>query len=113
MDDDKLIERLEEGVREAEELLQRRKQALAALKGKSPSAKRTPGSGSRGFRPTSIPGHAYAVLKGKPALSLEELTVAVKKYKPEVDSRGVSVALSKYVRNGRHFAIVEGKYTAK
>jgi hypothetical protein len=111
MDDDKLIERLEEGVREAEELLHRRKQALAALKGKAAA---TGKKGSRGFRPTSIPAYAYAALKGKAPLSLDDLTAVVKKNKPDVDSRGVSIALSKYIRKGQYFALDEqGKYLAK
>ena len=58
MDDDKLIERLEEGVREAEELLRRRRQALAALKGRIGGKK-----AARGLRPGSIPALAQSALR--------------------------------------------------
>lgn len=111
MEDAELIAKLQEKVREAEDLLRRRKEALAALKGKGSAS----GSGKvRGFRGSSIPAIAYAALKGKLPLSLEELTAAVKKTKSAVDSRIVSIALSKYVRNGQHFIIHEdGKYAAK
>jgi hypothetical protein len=105
MDDDKLIEKLEEGVREAEELLHRRKQALAALKGKSTtqSAKKAP----RGLRAGSLPALAAAALKAaKAPLSLEELAEVLKK-----EPRDVSLALSRYVRNGKYFQVSdEGKY---
>jgi hypothetical protein len=111
MDDSKLIEELQEKVREAAELLRRRKEALAALQGKSSSAKN---NRSRGFREGSIPAAAYAALKGKPSLSLDELTIAIKGKTKAKDSRDVSVALSKYVRDGKYFAIDEdGKYGAK
>jgi hypothetical protein len=110
MDDDKLIERLEEGVREAEELLQRRKQALAALKGKSSSGKK----GVRGLRPGSIPALAQAALKLKQPATLEELTGQIKKTDTDADARKVSLALSRYVRLGRFFAVTEeGKYHLK
>lgn len=111
MDDDKLIERLEEGVREAEELLQRRKQALAALKGKAGAGKKV----TRGLRPGSIPALAQAALKGfKTPATLDELTAFIKKSDADVDARKVSLALSRYVRQGRFFAITEeGKYHLK
>lgn len=110
MDDDKLIERLEEDVREAEALLQRRKQALAALKGKAGAGKK----GARGLRPGSIPALAQAALKGKQPTILEELTVLIKKSDADADTRKVSLALSRYVRLGRIFAInEEGKYHLK
>lgn len=110
MEDSDLIEELKRKVEEAEELLRRRKEALAALRGKANSGKR----GTRGLRPGSIPAIAQGALKGRQALTLEELTAAVKKVKPDVDSRGVSIALSKYVRKGQHFVINEdGRYAAK
>lgn len=110
MNDDKLIERLEEGVREAEDLLQRRKQALAALKGKSGSGKK----GARGLRPGSIPALAQAALKSLRQATLEELTTQIKKSDNNADTRKVSLALSRYVRTGRIFAITEeGKYHLK
>ena len=112
MDDAKLIEELQEKVREAEEILRRRKEALAALKGKSNASTR--GGRSRGFRVGSIPAIAHLTLKGKPSLSLEDLTAAIKRVKPDIETRDVSVALSKYVRKGQHFVIDEaGKYSAK
>lgn len=111
MEDSELIAQLQEKVREAEDLLRRRKEALAALKGKGSASKNAK---VRGFRGSSIPAIAHAILKGKPPLSLEDLTAAVKKTKPAVDSRIVSIALSKYVRNGQHFIIHEdGRYAAK
>ena len=112
MDDSRLIEELQEKVREAEEILRRRKDALAALKGKTGSGKN---SRARGFREKSIPALAYAALKGKQSLSLDELTAIVKKGTERVkDARGLSIALSKYVRNGQYFVIHEdGKYGAK
>jgi hypothetical protein len=111
MDDSKLIEELQEKVKEAAELLRRRKEALAALQGKSGGIKN---NRSRGFRAGSIPAAAYAALKGKQPMSLDDLTAAIKKTKSDVDSRGVSLALSKYVRNGQHFTINEdGNYAAK
>lgn len=110
MDDDNLIERLEEGVREAAELLQRRKQALAALKGKTAVGRK----GVRGLRIGSIPALAQAALKGKQPATLEELTVQIKKIDADVDARKVSLALSRYVRLGRIFAVTEeGKYQLK
>lgn len=113
MDDDKLIERLEEGVREAEELLRRRKQALAALKGKAGS--NTKGGRTRGFRLGSIPALAFAALKAsRQPMSLDELTIYLKKANPELQPRTVSLALSRYVRIGQHFvANEEGKYSLK
>jgi hypothetical protein len=113
MDDDKLIERLEEGVREAEELLRRRKDALAALKGKAGAGKK--GGRIRGLRPGSIPALALAALKGlKQPVSLEELTVHLKKTNASLDARKVSIALSRYVRLGQHFIVTdEGKYGVK
>jgi hypothetical protein len=113
MDDDKLIEKLEEGVREAEELLRRRKEALTALKGKAAPGKR--GGRSRGLRPGSIPALAQAALKsGKQAMTLEDLTTQLKKTDAELDSRKVSLALSRYVRLGQYFAVAEdGKYGLK
>lgn len=111
MEDAELIAQLQEKVREAEDLLRRRKDALAALKGKGNPSKN---GQVRGFRGTSIPSIAHAALKGKPPLSLEELTAAVKKAKPDVDTRTVSIALSKYVRKGQHFVVhPDGKYGAK
>ena len=110
MDDEQLIERLEEGVREAQELLQRRKQALAALKGKTGAGKK----GARGLRPGSIPALAQAALKGKQPMTLDELTAQIKKTDAEADTRKVSLALSRYVRLARIFAITEeGKYHLK
>lgn len=113
MDDSKLIEELQDKVREAAELLRRRKEALAALQGKSGSGKN---NRSRGFREGSIPAAAHAVLKGKQPLSLDDLAAAIKgKTKGTVkDSRALSVALSKYVRDGKYFVIhADGKYGAK
>jgi hypothetical protein len=113
MDDSKLIEELQEKVRDAAELLRRRREALAALQGKSGAGK---SSRTRGFRPNSIPAVAYNALKGKQPLSLEDLTAAIKgKTKASVkEPRDVSVALSKYVRDGKYFVIHEdGKYGAK
>jgi hypothetical protein len=107
MDDDKLIEKLEEGVREAEEVLQRRKQALAALKGKtSASGKKAP----RGLRPGSLPAMALAALKtAKVPLSLDELAAHIKK-----EPREVSLALSRYVRQNKYFQVSdEGKYAPR
>jgi len=110
MDDDKLIDRLEEGVREAEELLHRRKQALAALKGRVGVGKKA----ARGLRPGSIPALAQAALKTKQPATLEELTAQIKKTDTDADTRKVSLALSRYVRLGRVFAITEeGKYHLK
>jgi hypothetical protein len=113
MDDDKLIERLEEGVREAEELLRRRKDALAALRGKTGAGKK--GGRVRGLRPGSIPAVAQAALKNlKQPISLDELTTHLKKANPTLDPRKLSIALSRYVRLGQHFAIdADGKYSLK
>lgn len=111
MDDDKLIERLEEGVREAEELLRRRKEALSALKGKT--GKR--GGRPRGFRPGSIPALAQAALKtAKQPISIDDLTAHLKKTNSALDSRKVSLALSRYVRLGQYFTVADdGKYSLK
>jgi len=110
MDDSDLIEELQQKVREAEELLRRRKEALAALKGKSASAKK----GSRGFRPGSIPALTHAALKTAKQLSLDDLVNHLKKTNASLDARKVSIALSRYVRSGQHFAVnEEGKYSLK
>jgi hypothetical protein len=113
MDDDKLIERLEEGVREAEELLRRRRDALAALKGKTLSGKK--GGRVRGLRPGSIPAIVQAALKSsKQSLTLADLETHLKKTHPELDSRKISLALSRYVRLGQYFTVAEdGKYSLK
>jgi len=113
MDDDKLIERLEEGVREAEELLRRRKDALAALKGKTAGGKR--GGRARGLRPGSIPALAQSALKNyKAPVSLEDLTTHLKKTNTSLDARKLSIALSRYVRQGQYFVVGEdGKYSLK
>jgi len=112
MDDDRLIEKLEEGVREAEELLRRRKQALAALKGKASNSGK---KAARGLRPGSTPALAQAALKSvKQALSLDDLTTYMKKTDASLDSRKVSLALSRYVRLGQYFTVSEdGKYSLK
>jgi hypothetical protein len=111
MEDAELIAELQQKVRDAEELLRRRKEALAALRGKSGAGKK----GSKGLRPGSIPALASAALKTlKQPLSLEELTTHLKKTNPSLDSRKVSIALSRYVRLGQHFAMnEEGKYSLK
>jgi len=113
MDDEKLIERLEEGVREAEELLRRRKDALAALKGKAGGGKR--GGRIRGLRLGSIPALALAALRSlKQPVELDDLTAHLKKTNASLDARKVSIALSRYVRLGQHFVITEeGKYGLK
>jgi hypothetical protein len=113
MDEDKLIEQLEEAVREAEELLQRRKRALAELKGKSVTSKR--GSKVRGLRPGSMPALALAALKSaRQPITLDELTAHLKKNIATVDSRKVSIGLSRYVREGHYFVVEDdGKYRAK
>jgi hypothetical protein len=113
MDDEKLIERLEEGVREAEELLQRRKAALAALKGRAGANKKA--GRVRGLRPGSIPAMALAALKTfKQPVTLDELTALLKRGTPSLDARKVSIALSRYVRIGQHFIVnEEGKYGLK
>lgn len=113
MDDDKLIEKLEEGVREAEELLRRRKEALSALKGKAGSSRK--GGRVRGLRPGSIPALALASLRSaKQSLSIDDLVVHLKKTNPSLDSRKVSIALSRYVRLGQYFTVAEdGKYSLK
>ena len=113
MDDEKLIERLEEGVQEAEELLQRRKQALQALKGKVGPGRK--GGRVRGLRPGSMPALALAALKStKQPITLDELTAHLKKNIATVDSRKVSIGLSRYVRLGHYFAVEDdGKYRAK
>ena len=110
LDDDLLIEQLQEEIRETEEWLRRRKAALAALKGKG-----TKNARARGFRPGSIPALAQATLKGlKQPVSLDELTNLLKKSNGSLDARKVSLALSRYVRLGQHFAIdAEGKYSLK
>jgi hypothetical protein len=112
MDDAKLIEELQQKVHEAEETLRRRKEALAALKGKSGTRKN---NRPRGFRPNSIPAVAHAALKSlKQLASLDELTAMVKRTKPTVTARGVSIALSRYVRDGEYFVIHEdGRYGCK
>ena len=111
MDDDKLIEKLEEGVREAQELLRRRKEALAALTGKSGNGKKGP----RGLRAGSIPALVQATLKStKQSLSADDLVSHLKKNLPEVDARKISLALSRYVREGLYFVLAEdGKYSLK
>lgn len=111
MDDAKLIEELQEKVHEAEELLRRRKDALAALKGKTGSRKGRP----RGLRPGSIPALTYSILKAsKQPVSLDDLTAQLKKTISSLDSRKVSIALSRYVRLGQYFAITEeGDYILK
>lgn len=109
MEDSALIEELQQKVREAEELLRRRKDALAALKGKS-----TKGREKRGLRAGSVPALAQAALKAaKQHLSLEELTTHLKKTNPDLDTRKVSIALSRYVRDGKYFVFNEGKYGLK
>ncbi len=113
MEDSALIEELQQKVREAEELLRRRKDALAALKGKTVGGRR--GSPTRGLRPGSIPALAQASLKSaKQPLSLDDLTAHLKKTNISLDSRKVSIALSRYVRLGKYFVIGEdGKYGLK
>jgi hypothetical protein len=117
MDDDRLIEKLEEGVREAEELLRRRKQALAALKGKvAGSGKR--GGSVRGLRPGSLPALAQAALKAfKQPVLVEDLVIQLKRTNPSLtalDARKLSIALSRYVREGKYFVVgQDGKYGLK
>jgi hypothetical protein len=58
---------------------------------------------------------ALAALKNaKQSMTLEELTIILKKIDAELDSRKVSLALSRYVRLGQYFAVAEdGKYGLK
>ena len=111
MDDAKLIEELQQKVKEAEETLRRRKEALAALRGKT-GIKHTR---TRGLRPGSIPALALAALRSfKTPASLDELTAHLKKTNASLDARKVSIALSRYVRRGEYFVITEdGKYSPK
>jgi hypothetical protein len=113
MDDTALIEELQQKVREAEELLRRRKEALAALKGKSVASRR--GRRQSSFRAGSVPALAHAVLRSaKQQLSLDELVTHLRKTNPSLDARKVSIALSRYVRLGQHFfQTEEGKYGIK
>jgi hypothetical protein len=111
MDDLKLIAKLEDGVREAEELLRRRKDALAALKGKGSPLK--PRIRRKAFRGSSIPALAFEALKNG-ELTLDELVAEMKKTDANLTSRKVSLALSRYVRVGLHFTFSEeGKYGLK
>ena len=108
MDDAKLIEELQQKVREAEETLRRRKEALAALRGKTGTRTRT-----RGLRPGSIPALAHAALKNnyKAPVSLDDLTAHLRKANASLDARKISIALSRYVRLGQYFTVSEdGKY---
>ena len=113
MDDSELIEQLQQKVKEAEELLNRRREALKALKGQR-GAKN--GKRARGFRENSIPALIHAALKAnKQPLSLDELVAHFKRTHPtlELDARKISLALSKYVRKGQHFVSMDGKYGIK
>jgi hypothetical protein len=113
MDDSALIEELQQKVKEAEELLRRRKEALAALKGKSASSRK--GQRERGLRTGSIPAQAQAILKAaRQRISLEELTSSLRKTDPSLEPRDVYTALSRYVREGKYFVVDEdGKYGVK
>lgn len=113
MDDDALIDELQQKVYEAEELLRRRKDALAALKGKTVGSRKD--RKPRGFRGKSIPSQVYAFLKAtRQHASLQELAEHLKKADSTVDARKISLALSKYVRSGRFFVQTdEGKYGLK
>jgi hypothetical protein len=111
MDDLSLIAKLEDGVREAEELLRRRKEALAALKGKGAPGKVR--GRKKGFRGNSIPALAFDALKTG-ELTLDDLVAQMKKTDDSLTSRKVSLALNRYVRLGQHFRISEeGKYGLK
>jgi hypothetical protein len=113
MEDSDLIQELQQKVHEAEELLRRRKEALAALKGKTGTGKK--GGRARGLRPGSIPALAQAALKNyKAPVSLEDLTIHLKKTNASLDARKLSIALSRYVRLGQYFSVSEdGKYSLK
>jgi hypothetical protein len=112
MDDTELVIELQKKVAEAEELLRRRREALAALKGKTGAKSRRT---VKGLRPGSIPAMAQVTLRTlKQPLSLDELTAQLKKTNASLDSRKVSIALSRYVRRGQHFVITDdGKYSLK
>ena len=111
MDDSKLVEQLQQEIRELDEMLHRRKAALAALKGKTGKK----GGRPRGLRPGSIPALAHAALKAsRQPMSLDDLTTLLKKSKDDLVPRDVSLALSRYVRLGQHFVVnEEGKYSLK
>ena len=113
MDDSELIEQLQEKVREAEQLLRRRKEALAALKGKSANSRKE--QEERGLRAGSVPALAQTALRAaKQHLTLHDLTEHLKKSNSSVDTRKVSIALSRYVREGKYFVQDEdGKYGLK
>jgi hypothetical protein len=115
MDDSALIAELTAKVREAEEILRRRKDALAALRGKAGNSKGGKRA-SRGLRPDSIPAYAQAAIKSaKVSLSLDDLLAHMKRAHPEIelDSRKLSLALSRYVRTGKYFTWIDGKYGLK
>ncbi len=113
MDNSKLIAELEHSVREAEELLRRRKEALAALKGKTGSPK--DGGRRSGFRPGSIPALVFSALKEfNQPMSLDDLVGSVRKHNNSLNARRVSIAISRYVRMGKYFVLTEdGKYWLK
>jgi hypothetical protein len=113
MEDSELIQELQQKVHEAEELLRRRKEALAALKGKTGTGKK--GGRTRGLRPGSTPALAQAFLKSaRQPVELDDLTAHLKKTNASLDSRKLSIALSRYVRQGQYFMITEdGKYGLK
>jgi hypothetical protein len=99
MNQEELIRELERSVRETEELLERTKQALAALKGNS--ARGT----MRGLRTGSLPDRAFAVLKstGSP-MTVQELTDRLQEQTGLIVlNRDLSLALNRYVRLGRYF----------
>src|SRR5271167_1440937 len=106
MEDSDLIQELEQKVHEAEELLRRRKEALAALKGKTGTGKK--GGRTRGLRQGSTPALAQTFLKSaRQPVSLDDLTAHLKKTNTSLDSRKLSIALSRYVRQGQYFTITE------
>jgi len=114
MDDTELIAELTLKVKEAEELLRRRKEALAALRGKTGAAKG--GKRQRGLRADSIPALAqWAIRAAKQPLSLEDLLSQLRRSHPslELDGRKLSLALSRYVRTGKYFTLIDGKYGVK
>ena len=110
MNNEKLIEALEHGVREAEEELRRRKEALAILKGKSPT---TGHRGRRaGLRSGSLPALIFTVLKDiNQPTTIAEIVSGLKNHNRTATTREVSIALARYVRLERFFRLTEdGKY---
>ena len=116
MSEERIIASLEKELKKATKTVERIKASIAALKGKSPQAKRAKKRKRRrkiGLRADRLPAFAFDFLKeaGEPATLAEMVDAIGKRHGKDVTVRQLSVALARFVRGEKFFRVTDdGKY---